>query len=67
MLLMDHQVHKAHLVSNEQPTNLSLLCLKGKLRAYVGSVFQFKFPQAYDDLSVSPLPAPGITQTQAKN
>lgn len=65
VLLMDHQVHKAHLVSNEQPTNLSLLCLKGKLRAYVGSVFQFKFPQAYDDLSVSPLPAPGITQTQA--
>jgi hypothetical protein len=65
VLLMDHQVNKAHLVSSEQRTSLSLLCLKGNLQAYIGSVFQFKFPDTYHELSVNPLPAPGITQTQA--
>ena len=65
ILLMDHQINKAKLISNAQPTNLSLLCLKGLLPVYEGSVFQFKFADAYHQLSVNSLPSPGITQTQA--
>lgn len=65
ILLMDHQVHKATLVSGQKPTDLSLLCLKGKLQAYAGSSFQFKFPSAYHELSVDALPGSGITKEQA--
>lgn len=65
ILLMDHQVNKAKLVSNVSPTNLSLLCLKGNLKAYAGSAFEFKLPSAYHALSTDALPTPGITQKQA--
>lgn len=65
ILLMDHQVNKATLVSGQVPTDLSLVCLKGKLQAYAGSSFEFKFPAAYQELSVDALPSNGITKEQA--
>jgi len=65
ILLMNHHVNKAKLVSGQQPTDLSLLCLKGQLQAYAGSVFQFQFPASYHELSTDALPSPGITKDQA--
>jgi endoglucanase Acf2 len=65
ILLMDHQLNKAHLTSTQQQTPLSLLSLKGVLPAYAGNQFQFKFPDTYHSLSTDPLPTPGISQSQA--
>ncbi len=65
VLLMDHQLNKAHFVSGQQKTGMSLLCLKGLLPAYSGSVFQFKFADSYHNLTTNALPDPGITQQQA--
>lgn len=65
VLLMDHHLSKANLVSQQTPTSLALISLKGQLKAYAGSQFQFKFPIDYHELSIEALPKPGITPDQA--
>ncbi len=63
ILLMDHQVNKANLTSGQKPLDLTFLTLKGAVQPYAGSIFSFKFPDSYQNLSTEILQ---VTKIQAE-